>query len=95
MEGVTPEGGHAVRLVTGTVVDADGSPVAGAVVHLADGPGPVPDIAALTGPDGGFSFPVGAEGVYTVACRTADGRAARAAASVGPAGAPPVELRPE
>ncbi|CAL9376159.1 hypothetical protein SUDANB120_00961 [Streptomyces sp. enrichment culture] len=91
---MTASGGPAVRLVTGTVLDADGTPVAGASVHLADGPVPLPDIAALTGPDGRFSFPVGADGVYTVACRTADGRGARAAVAVGPAGAPPVELRP-
>ncbi|MGC9376569.1 carboxypeptidase-like regulatory domain-containing protein [Streptomyces sp. MH13] len=54
------------------MLDSVGTPVAGATVHLADGPAAFPDVAALTGQDGRFSFAVPVEGVYTVVCRAPD-----------------------
>ena len=54
-------------VISGTVVDADGRPVAGARVFLADAPVSVPDIAALTDADGRFALTAPAPGSYTVA----------------------------
>jgi hypothetical protein len=65
-------GGGGRCLINGIVLDSVGTPVAGATVHLADGPAPFPDIAALTGQDGRFSFAVPVKGVYTVMCRAPD-----------------------
>jgi len=53
-------------LVAGRVVDEDGLPVAGATVLFAAGPVPVPDIAQLTGPDGGFAMAAPGLGTYRV-----------------------------
>ncbi|MGW1767229.1 carboxypeptidase-like regulatory domain-containing protein [Streptomyces sp. NPDC002073] len=87
-------GGRAYR-ITGTVLDAHGDPVPGVAVAIADGPGPFPDIAALTGADGRFSLSVSTEGVYTVQGTAADGRSARASVEVSAGGTPPAsaELR--
>jgi Carboxypeptidase regulatory-like domain len=54
-------------LISGVVVDAAGRPVADARVALAAAPVEVPDIAALTGEDGGFSIRVPVTGSYRVA----------------------------
>jgi hypothetical protein len=54
-------------LLSGVVVDAEGRPVADARVMLAAAPIEVPDIAVLTGEDGGFSIAVPATGSYRVA----------------------------
>jgi Carboxypeptidase regulatory-like domain len=48
-------------------VDADGRPVADARVSLVAAPVEVPDIAVLTGEDGGFSIGVPVTGSYRVA----------------------------
>ncbi|MEW2413145.1 carboxypeptidase regulatory-like domain-containing protein [Streptomyces sp. NPDC046866] len=77
----------------GVVLDAHGDPVAGAAVALAGGPGPYPDVAALTGADGRFSFAVSTAGVYTVQCRAPDGRTARGPAEAGAGAGAPVVLR--
>ncbi|MET7293116.1 carboxypeptidase-like regulatory domain-containing protein [Streptomyces griseoloalbus] len=69
---MTKPPGSSRCLITGAVLDTAGKPVQGATVHLVDGPAPFPDIAALTGSDGGFSFSVPVEGVYTVGCRAPD-----------------------
>jgi hypothetical protein len=61
-------------LVIGSVVDAFGHPVPDARVALTTSPVDVPDIALLTGEDGGFSFAVPAEGTYGVAAVTDEGR---------------------
>ncbi|MFD7631222.1 carboxypeptidase-like regulatory domain-containing protein [Streptomyces sp. NPDC059851] len=88
-----PTGGAGPHLIGGVVVDTDGSPVPGVAVYLTGGPGPFPDVAALTGADGRFSFSVSTEGMYTVQCRAPDGRSAQAAAAVGTGGAATVVLR--
>lgn len=54
-------------MISGSVVDADGRPVEGARVFLAEAPVPVPDIAALTDPAGQFALAAPAPGSYTVA----------------------------
>ncbi|MFD0265801.1 carboxypeptidase-like regulatory domain-containing protein [Streptomyces sp. NPDC127106] len=90
---MTPTGGARTHLIGGVVVDTDGSPAPGVSVYLAGGPGPFPDVAALTGTDGRFSFSVSAQGVYTVQCRAPDGRSAQASAAVGSGGAASVVLR--
>ena len=53
-------------VLRGVVVDPAGRPVEGARVGLSAGPAPLPDIAALTGTDGGFSFGVPVPGSYEV-----------------------------
>jgi hypothetical protein len=58
------------RTLRGTVLDATGHPVAQARVYFAQAPGPVPDVAALTGADGRFELAAGRAGVYEVACST-------------------------
>jgi hypothetical protein len=75
-------------VLTGVVTDEHGHPVAEASVSLVDAPVPVPDIAALTGPDGRFTLAAPSPGRYTVAAVGPDGAAARAAVDVGVAGAP-------
>ena len=54
--------------ISGSVVDAQGAPVDGARVFLTAGPVPLPDIAAVTGPDGRFELAAPAPGDYTIAC---------------------------
>jgi hypothetical protein len=53
-------------LITGVVTDEQGRPLAEATVALGDAPVPVPDIAALTGPDGAFALAAPVPGSYTV-----------------------------
>lgn len=43
---------------TGIVVDAQGTPVEGALVSVAESEGPVPEIALRTGSDGRFRVPL-------------------------------------
>jgi len=61
-------------LVIGSVVDAAGHPVPDARVALTSSPVDVPDIALLTGEDGGFSIAVPVEGSYSVTAVTDEGR---------------------
>lgn len=80
------------RTLSGTVLDAAGTPVAGARVYLVKAPGAVPDTAALTGADGRFVLGAAQPGDYEVACSTDDLGSASARAVVGARGAT-VELR--
>ena len=48
------------------MVDSSGRPIAGARVYFASAPVAVPDIAALTDPDGGFVMSAPQAGEYTV-----------------------------
>jgi hypothetical protein len=71
-------------VVAGVVRDDDGHPVAAARVYVVDAPVPVPDIAALSGPDGTFSVGLPVAGRYTMEA-AAEGRApARATFEVVP-----------
>ena len=80
------------RTLHGTVLDAAGQPVAQARVYLASAPGPVPDVAALTGADGRFALAAAQAGVYEVACSTDTQGSARARVELGARGAA-AELR--
>lgn len=55
-----------MAVISGIVRDERGEPVEGARVYVADGPGPVPDIALITGPDGRFTLGAPVPGRYTV-----------------------------
>lgn len=69
--------------MAGRVRDTAGAPVAQARVAFAEAPVPVPDVAALTGPDGRFALGAPAAGRYVVVA-AADGHApARVAVDVG------------
>jgi uncharacterized protein (DUF697 family) len=48
------------------ILDPSGNPVEMAAVAITSSPVPLPDIAALTGPDGQVSMSVPCEGVYGV-----------------------------
>jgi hypothetical protein len=78
-------------LIQGTVRDDAGHPVASARIIIADAPGPVPDIAALTAADGTFVLSVGMSGQYLVECH-AEGFAPATAEVSTVAGADPVPV---
>jgi Carboxypeptidase regulatory-like domain len=82
----------AAATLSGIVLDAAGRPVAGARVYLVGAPGPVPDVAALTGADGRFVLGAARAGRYEVACSSDAGGVASASVEVGARGAA-VELR--
>jgi protocatechuate 3,4-dioxygenase beta subunit len=76
-------------LISGTVRDRRGQPIEGARVAFVSGPVDLPDIAAVTGGDGRFTFAAPAPGPYRLAC-IADGyERAEVAARVAAA---PVDL---
>ncbi|KUL41629.1 carboxypeptidase-like regulatory domain-containing protein [Streptomyces regalis] len=60
---------RAPREIAGVVHDASGAPVPGAHVLFTDGPGPLPDIAAVTDAEGRFSLSAPAPGEYALLCR--------------------------
>ena len=78
--------------LSGIVLDAAGQPVAGARVYLVGAPGPVPDMAVLTGADGRFVLGAARAGRYEVACSNDAGDSASARVEVEARGAA-VELR--
>lgn len=53
-----------VLLITGQVLDARGRPVAGARLDWVQAPVGLPDVALLSGADGGFTLAVPAAGRY-------------------------------
>jgi hypothetical protein len=58
------------RIIAGTVLDATGKPVAQARVFFTSAPGPVPDIAAITGADGSFRLSAPRPGSYRIAAHS-------------------------
>lgn len=74
------------RTIRGTVLDAAGRPVAQARVQIVQAPGPVPDIAALTGADGRFELAAARPGPYEIECHTDTQGSARARVEVGTVG---------
>jgi len=56
--------------INGVVLDAAGRPVAQARVYVVKAPGPVPDVAVLTGPDGRFALAASRAGTYEIGCST-------------------------
>jgi hypothetical protein len=86
------------HLIEGRVVDAAGAPVPMASVYFVEGPVPLPDIAALTGPDGAFRLSVPGAGAYTLGVRGDGYTPAAVAVEVGgarPKAALDVVLVPE
>ena len=77
-------------MIAGVVRDDTGSPVEGARVYFTEAPVSVPDIAAVTGPDGRFALGAPTEGTYTVECN-ADGYTGSQATVTVP-DAPPLTL---
>ncbi|WP_058044423.1 carboxypeptidase-like regulatory domain-containing protein [Streptomyces roseifaciens] len=76
-------------VIRGTVRDAAGAPVAGARVAFADGPVPLPEVAAVTDGEGRFALTAPAEGAYTLLCRADGGTAtARVHVTAAPAARP-------
>jgi protocatechuate 3,4-dioxygenase beta subunit len=65
------------------VLDATGKPVAQARVYFTSAPGPVPDIAAVTGADGRFRLTAPRPGAYQIAANTDALGSGRAEAVVG------------
>ena len=55
-------------VIFGVVRDPDGNPVGGARIVYASAPVAMPDIAALTGSDGGFVLSAPAPGLYVLGC---------------------------
>ena len=74
-------------VVSGQVLDGQGKPVSGARVFVLKAPGPVPDIALLTGDDGGFSISLPELGRYELACHSDLLGTASAAVDVADSGA--------
>ena len=66
--------GEVPFLVIGSVVDTAGHPGLTCGWRSRPSPVDVPDIAVLTGEDGGFSITVPAEGAYGVAAISDEGR---------------------
>ena len=53
-------------VIAGVVRDEDGNAVEGARVYILEGPGPVPDVALITGADGRFTLGAPVAGRYTI-----------------------------
>ena len=83
----------APRTISGSVLDATGTPVAQARVYVTRAPGPVPDVAALSGADGRFTIAAAHTGLYTIACSTDTQGSAAATVQVGAKAGAAVELR--
>jgi len=73
--------------ISGTVLGPSGRPLPGARVYLARAPGPVPDVAVLTGTDGRFVLAAAPPGRYEVAASTDAHGTVTAEVNVGSAGA--------
>lgn len=56
-------------MITGTVVDKSGEPVAAAAISFSGSPVPVPDIALLSAADGSFALNAPIAGHYRIAVR--------------------------
>ncbi len=57
------------QVIAGRVVDEAGSSVAMASVYVLEAPVALPDIAQLTGPDGGFRLSAPVPGTYRIGVR--------------------------
>ena len=72
-----------VPVITILVTVDAGQPLAEVAVAVAAAPGPVPDIAALTGPDGRFAIAAPEPGDYTIVATAPDERTGRVMVHVG------------
>ncbi len=65
---------HRSMIISGTVSNAAGNPIAGARLLFVDGPVALPDIAALTDEKGAFALSVPVAGAYRIRCVADDYR---------------------
>ena len=79
-------------IISGTVRDDGGRPVAWARVLVAGGPGPYPDVAALTADDGTFQLSVASPGRYRLECHAVGFSPAVVEVSAGAAATPPADI---
>jgi hypothetical protein len=70
--------------INGNVRDRHGQPIAEAQLAIETSPVPVPDVAALTGSDGGFQLTAPAPGTYTIRCTLPDGYSERRTVEIAP-----------
>lgn len=61
-----------MAVIAGVVTTGAGDPVAGARVLFSESPVPVPDVAAVTGNDGGFQLAAPVPGSYQLTVATDD-----------------------
>jgi hypothetical protein len=88
---ITPMPSHST-VISGRVHDTAGKAVPDARVFFSEGPVPLADVAALSGPAGQFTLSAPAPGSYTVQC-VADGFHPRSLTVAVGAGAPAEELK--
>lgn len=72
------------EVIHGFVRDRGGRPVEEARVSFISGPVPLPDVAALTAPDGTFQLTAPVPGDYSILVTLADGRSESRSVSVTP-----------
>jgi hypothetical protein len=70
------------EVIRGVVHDQHSLPLGGARVYFLSGPVPLPDVAAMTGPDGVFTLTAPVPGTYAIQCTLVDGRSAHRSVSV-------------
>jgi hypothetical protein len=80
-------------IISGTVSDAAGNPIAGARVLLVGGPVALPDIAALTNEEGEFMISVPVAGAYRIQCVADEYRPAEVDAVVEAGTNPKLDIR--
>ena len=72
-----------MAVIRGTVVDANGQPVAAAAVYIISSPGSHADVALHTGADGTFALAAPAPGTYVLGARSDTAGEGRATVNVG------------
>lgn len=82
-----------MAVISGVVRDPDGEPVPEGRVYFTGGPGPLPDIAAVTGPDGHFALSTPGPGAYEIEASAEGYAPAKATVDAPEAGEAEVELR--
>ncbi len=73
-------------LISGRVLTAEGEPVASAAVYFVRGPVALPDVAQITGADGGFSLTAPVPGPYRIGVNAPGAPAMERAVMAGDAG---------
>ena len=73
-------------LISGRVLTAEGEPVAAAAVYFVRGPVALPDVAQVTGADGGFSLTAPVPGPYRIGVTPPGAPAVEREVTVGDAG---------
>lgn len=84
-----------VRLCEGSVVDAEGAPVAEALVSVEWGTAPTPEIALLTGNDGSFRIALPVGGTYVLRGISPGGNTGRTRIELSVSGPESVVIRLE